>query len=180
MSWDDLISDLLEDFGSEGVDPEGFHSLEQMLLFLRTRHACPEALEAAAAWWERQRGAPAEDPVVAEKPAVESRRRDFELLAEEGIVGMVAAPAGWWVMFFDDNGNHAGEESVIAFCGIKREVDATWSEVSIHPVTTNGIVSAGRTHILIDANNREVRCPCPACADLAVVTFSKNRGKGSC
>ena len=51
----DPVSDFIGDFRSDKGAPSDFESLARLRLYLKTKNACPEAIEAAAGAWKRYR-----------------------------------------------------------------------------------------------------------------------------
>src|SRR6516165_3328923 len=50
---DDPVGDFIGDFRSDKRAPSDFESLARLRLYLKTKNACPEAIEAAAGAWRR-------------------------------------------------------------------------------------------------------------------------------
>jgi hypothetical protein len=52
---DDPVGDFIGDFRSDKRAPSDFESLARLRLYLKTKNACPEAIEATAGAWKRFR-----------------------------------------------------------------------------------------------------------------------------
>jgi hypothetical protein len=51
----DPVGDFIGDFRRDKRAPSHFESLARLRLYLKTKNACPEAIEAAAGAWKRYR-----------------------------------------------------------------------------------------------------------------------------